>query len=186
MVLRADAVAAALDHCGHEPEEPGRDWPVVCLSPRGRQFTQGTASEWLEARGVTFLCGRYEGVDERVLQHYGIEEVSIGDFILSGGEIAAQALIEATVRLIPRVLGNQASTVEESFSGGLLEHPQFTRPRVWNGRPAPDILYSGHHAEIQEWRRRQAEKVTRVRRPDLWRAYCERRGADPHAGSGGN
>jgi tRNA (guanine37-N1)-methyltransferase len=128
---------------------------------------------------VTLLCGRFEGVDERVIEKYDIEEVSLGDFVLTGGEIAAQALIDATVRLIPRVLGNQASTEEESFSDGLLEHPQYTRPAVWDGREIPDILLSGHHANIQSWRRTMAERLTKERRPDLWRAYCAAHGRDP-------
>jgi tRNA (guanine37-N1)-methyltransferase len=128
---------------------------------------------------MTLLCGRFEGVDERVLQEFGVEEVSLGDFVLTGGEIAAQALIDATVRLIPRVLGNQASTEEESFSSGLLEHPQYTRPAVWKDRAIPEILLSGHHANISDWRRAQAERLTKKRRPDLWRAYCASHGRDP-------
>jgi tRNA (guanine37-N1)-methyltransferase len=128
---------------------------------------------------VTLLCGRFEGVDERVLDARGIEEISIGDFVMTGGEIAAIALIDATVRLIPRVLGNQASTEEESFSEGLLEHPQYTRPTVWQGCAVPDILLSGHHAEIARWRKAEAERLTQERRPDLWRAYLARRDGDP-------
>jgi len=122
---------------------------------------------------------RSEGVDERVLEAWQAEELSLGDFVMTGGEIAAHALIDATVRLIPRVLGNQASTEEESFSGGLLEHPQYTRPTVWQGRAVPDILLSGHHAEIARWREAEAERLTQERRPDLWRAYLERQGRDP-------
>ena len=179
MILRADVVAAALDHCQRGAAKSASGWPVVCLSPRGAPFTQATALGWSRMRGVTLLCGRYEGVDERVIEHYAIKEVSLGDFVLSGGEIAAQALIEATVRLIPRVLGNQASTIAESFSGGLLEHPQYTRPRVWRGRAAPDLLFSGHHSRIRDWRVRKSEEVTRSRRPDLWREYCKKRGIDP-------
>jgi tRNA (guanine37-N1)-methyltransferase len=128
---------------------------------------------------VTLICGRFEGVDERVLQHHGIAEVSLGDFVLTGGEIAAQALIDASVRLIPRVLGNRASVEEESFARGLLEHPQYTKPAVWKGRAIPDILLSGHHGQIASWRQAEAERLTRERRPDLWRAYCEGRGRDP-------
>jgi tRNA (guanine37-N1)-methyltransferase len=121
--------------------------------------------------GVTLLCGRFEGVDQRALDARGVIEVSLGDFVLTGGEIAAQALIDATVRLIPRVLGNQASVEEESFSHGLLEAPHYTRPALWEGRAIPDVLQSGHHAKIADWRREEAERLTKERRPDLWRAY---------------
>ncbi len=172
MVLRADVLGRALDAAA-EGIRPGADWPVIYLSPRGRPFTQQDAHRLARAEGVTLLCGRFEGVDERVLEEYAIEEVSIGDFILTGGEIAAQALIDATVRLLPNVLGNQASTEEESFSDGLLEHPQYTRPATWRGRSIPEILTSGHHGEIAGWRRRMREELTRQRRPDLWRAYLE-------------
>ena len=117
---------------------------------------------------MTLLCGRFEGVDERVLEAYGIEEISLGDFVLTGGEIAAQAMLDATVRLLPGVLGNAASTEEESFSSGLLEYPQYTRPTVWQGREIPAVLMSGHHGEIAKWRKAEAERLTRERRPDLW------------------
>jgi len=126
--------------------------------------------------GITLICGRFEGMDERVIQHYGIHEVSLGDFVLTGGEIAAQALIDATVRLIPGVLGNADSTEEESFSEGLLEHPQYTRPPEWKGHKIPDVLMSGHHGEIAKWRHEQAKEITRTRRPDLWAAYQKRTG----------
>ena len=137
------------------------------------------AQQWAHAPGITLLCGRFEGVDERLIEEYNIQEVSLGDFVLTGGEIAAQALIDATVRLIPRVLGNQASTEEESFSEGLLEHPQYTRPAVWRGRAVPDILLSGHHGKITDWRQAQAERLTKERRPDLWRAYRAVHDRDP-------
>ena len=137
------------------------------------------AERFAACEGLTLLCGRFEGVDQRVLDHHGIEEVSLGDFVLTGGEIAAQALIDATVRLIPRVLGNQASTEEESFSSGLLEHPQYTKPAVWEDRAIPEVLLSGHHAKISDWRREMAERLTRERRPDLWRAYLAKQGGDP-------
>ncbi len=179
MVLRADVVAAALDSAGEGTPPDRARWPVVYLSPRGRPFTQGMAREWARADGITLLCGRFEGVDQRVIDAYGIEEVSLGDFVLTGGEIAAQALIDATVRLIPRVLGNQASTEEESFSDGLLEAPHYTRPAEWNGRAIPEVLQSGHHAMIADWRREMAERLTKERRPDLWRAYCAKHGRDP-------
>lgn len=176
MVLRADVVARALEAAA-EGRPEGR-WPVVYLSPRGRTFTQGMARDWAGARGLTLLCGRFEGVDQRVLDHHGVEEVSLGDFVLTGGEIAAQAVIDATVRLLPGVLGNQASTEEESFSDGLLEHPQYTRPPVWQGREIPPVLLSGNHAEIGKWRRAQAEDLTRTRRPDLWAAHLARGRSD--------
>ena len=178
MVLRADVVAKALDQAA-QGVAPGADWPVIYLSPRGKPFNQRMAQRFAKADGVTLLCGRFEGVDERVIEAYGIEEVSLGDFILTGGEIAAQALIDATVRLIPRVLGNQASTEEESFSDFLLEHPQYTKPARWEGREIPDVLLSGHHGAIDDWRRAMAERLTKERRPDLWRAYCEKHGRDP-------
>jgi len=178
MVLRADVVDAALT-AAREGVPEGADWPVIYLSPRGRPLSQPRVRRLAAGHGVTLLCGRFEGVDQRVLDAHGIEEVSIGDFVLTGGEIAAHALIDATVRLIPRVLGNQASTEEESFSEGLLEHPQYTRPTVWQGRAVPDILLSGHHAEIARWRKAEAERLTQERRPDLWRAYLEKRGGDP-------
>ncbi len=177
MVLRADVVARALEHSGL-PTDRAR-WPVIYLSPRGQPFTQARAAELAQGDGMTLLCGRFEGVDERVIEEYGIEEISLGDFVLTGGEIAAQALIDATVRLIPRVLGNQASAEEESFSGGLLEFPQYTRPTDWNGRAIPEILLSGHHARITDWRKSEAERLTKERRPDLWRAYLQSQGRDP-------
>jgi tRNA (guanine37-N1)-methyltransferase len=178
MVLRADVVAAALDEASEGT--PGRaDWPVIYLSPRGKPFDQAMARRFSTAKGMTLLCGRFEGVDERVLHHYGVEEVSLGDFVLTGGEIAATALLDATVRLIPRVLGNQTSTEEESFSDGLLEFPQFTKPAVWNGLEIPEVLQSGHHGNIADWRQAMAERLTKERRPDLWRAYCASHGRDP-------
>jgi tRNA (guanine37-N1)-methyltransferase len=121
------------------------------------------------------LCGRFEGVDQRVLDHYAVEEVSLGDFVLTGGEIAAQAMIDATVRLLPGVLGNSSSTEEESHSHGLLEHPQYTKPAVWEGREIPPVLTSGHHREIEKWRRMEAEALTKARRPDLWAALQDAR-----------
>ena len=168
MVLRPDVVAAALRHAGMDtPPDPSR-WPVIYLSPRGKPFDQAMARRFASGDGITLLCGRFEGVDQRVLDHHQVEEVSLGDFVLTGGEIAAQALLDATVRLIPGVLGNAASTDEESFSDGLLEHPQYTRPAVWEGREIPAVLQSGNHAEIAKWRRAMAEALTRSRRPDLW------------------
>ncbi len=179
MVLRADVVERALDEAAIGTPADRALWPVIYLSPRGKPFDQATARRLAQAEGVTLLCGRFEGVDERVLDHNQIEEISLGDFVLTGGEIAATALIDATVRLIPRVLGNQASTEEESFSDGLLEHPHYTKPTVWEGRAIPDILLSGHHAKIADWRRGMAERLTKERRPDLWRAYRAAHGMDP-------
>ncbi|MGB0661973.1 MAG: tRNA (guanosine(37)-N1)-methyltransferase TrmD [Mangrovicoccus sp.] len=179
MVLRPDVVSAALREASAGTPQDRMDWPVIYLSPRGRRFDQATARRLAHAKGITLLCGRFEGVDERVLQAHQVEEISLGDFVLTGGEIAAQALIDATVRLIPRVLGNQASIEEESFSDGLLEHPQYTRPSQWNGLAIPDILLSGHHGAIADWRKSMAERLTQERRPDLWRAYCAKHGKDP-------
>ncbi len=171
MVLRADVMGRAIEAAtAHAPA--GR--PLIYLSPRGRPFRQVMAQELARAGGVTLICGRFEGLDERVIEHYGIREVSIGDFVLTGGEIAAQAMIDATVRLLPGVLGNAASTEEESFSSGLLEHPQYTRPAEWQGRSIPSVLLSGDHGRIARWRQEQAEAITRERRPDLWRAWLAR------------
>ena len=165
LVLRADVVGAALDEA-LAGTDPG--WARVYLSPRGRPFDQAMARDWAARPGVVMLAGRFEGVDERVLEAYALEEVSLGDFVLTGGEIAAQAMIDATVRLLPGVLGNAASTEAESFAGGLLEHPHYTQPRAWRGRAIPDVLLSGNHRAIAEWRRAEAERLTRARRPDLW------------------
>lgn len=171
MVLRADVLGAAID-AARETAVPGA--PLIYLSPRGRPMDQALMQRLARAGGVTLICGRFEGVDERVLEHYAIEEVSLGDFVMTGGEIAAQALIDATIRLLPGVLGNAASADEESFSNGLLEHPQYTRPAEWQGRTIPDMLMSGHHGRIAEWRREQAEAITRDRRPDLWETYTRK------------
>lgn len=179
MVLRADVLDRALLAAAEGTPPDRAAWPVIALSPRGRRFDQAAARRLAGCAGVTLACGRFEGIDQRVLDHHAIEEMSLGDFVLTGGEIAAQALIDATVRLIPRVLGNQASTEEESFSAGLLEFPQYTKPAVWNGRAIPEVLLSGHHARIADWRREMAERLTKERRPDLWRAYRAARGGDP-------
>ena len=168
MVIRADVMDAAISAAG-------MDLPVIYLSPRGTPLTQARASELASGPGVTLICGRFEGVDQRVLDAHQIEEISIGDYVLTGGEIAAQVLIDVAVRLIPRVVGNQASLAEESFSDGLLEHPQYTRPAAWEGRDIPDVLTSGNHAAVAAWKVLQAESLTKERRPDLWRDYCERR-----------
>lgn len=165
MVLRPDVVGSAIEQAMRHAH--GR-WPLVYLSPRGQRFDQKMARDWAQSDGITLLCGRFEGVDERVLEHYGVQEVSLGDFVLTGGEIAAQAMIDAAVRLLPGVLGNAASTEEESHSDGLLEHPQYTRPATWKGRAIPEILTSGDHGKIAAWRREMSETLTRTRRPDLW------------------
>ena len=168
MVLRADVVGPALEHA---QQSAHGNWPAFYLSPRGKPMTQSLMKALAAADGVTLLCGRFEGVDERALDHYGVGEVSLGDFVMTGGEIAAQALIDATVRLLPGVLGNEASTDEESFSNGLLEHPQYTRPANWQGRSIPDVLMSGHHGRIADWRKARSAELTRARRPDLWDAF---------------
>ncbi len=175
MVLRADVLGEAIEHA---MAGTAGNWPLIYLSPRGRPMDQALMRRLAGGCGVTLLCGRFEGVDERVLQHYAIEEISLGDFVMTGGEIAAMALIDATVRLLPGVLGNSASTEEESFAHGLLEHPQYTRPAEWKGHPIPDVLMSGHHRRIARWRQEQAERITRERRPDLWQAWLKRRDGD--------
>lgn len=164
MVLRADVVAAAL----RAAPTPG---PLIYASPRGEPFRQSLAQELAGGPGVTILCGRFEGVDQRVLDAFDMREVSIGDYVLTGGELAAQVMIDAAVRLLPGVLGNDASTEEESHAAGLLEHPHYTRPPEWEGRAIPEVLLSGHHGRIEEWRRAQSQALTRARRPDLWDAH---------------
>lgn len=168
MVLRADVLGPAIETA---MARQSSDCPIVYMSPRGKPFDQNMAREWAQGDGVTILCGRFEGVDERVLEHYNIQEVSLGDFVMTGGELAAQAMIDAAVRLLPGVLGNADSAVEESHSNGLLEHPQYTKPADWNGRAVPDVLMSGNHAKIDKWRREMSEALTKERRPDLWAAY---------------
>jgi tRNA (guanine37-N1)-methyltransferase len=164
MVMRADVVAAAIDAAA--ARAPGL--PLVHLSPRGAPLTQARVRALAAGPGAMLLCGRFEGIDERVLEARTIEEISIGDFVLSGGEIAAMALIDACARLLPGVVGAEASLSEESFEQGLLEYPHYTRPRDWEGRAIPEVLLSGDHGRIARWRREQAETVTRARRPDLW------------------
>jgi len=168
MVLRADVIGRAIDHARATAPAAA---PLIHLSPRGAPFTQARAQALAAGPGVTLICGRFEGLDQRVIDHYGVEEISLGDFVLTGGELAAQALIDASVRLLPGVLGNAASTQEESFSDGLLEHPHYTRPAEWKGHAIPPVLLSGNHGEIGKWRRAQAEALTRQRRPDLWQAH---------------
>jgi tRNA (guanine37-N1)-methyltransferase len=167
MVMRADVACAALDAARAE----GATGPAIYLSPRGRTLNQDRVRELAEGPGVTLLCGRFEGLDQRAIDARGLEEVSLGDFVLAGGEIAAMALVEAAVRLRPGVLGAEDSPTEESFSENLLEYPQFTRPQEFEGRPIPDVLSGGNHKEIARWRRAQAESLTQSRRPDLFALY---------------
>jgi tRNA (guanine37-N1)-methyltransferase len=167
MVMRADVLARAVDAVA----PPGDTRPRLLMSPRGALLTQARVEALARGEGAIVLCGRFEGVDERLIEGRQFEEVSIGDYVLSGGEIAALALLDACVRLIPGVMGKEASGAEESFAAGLLEYPQFTRPQVWEGRPIPDVLTSGDHAKVAAWRRSEAEKLTRARRSDLWAAY---------------
>lgn len=176
MVLRADVLDKALTEAATGTNPDRLKWPVIYLSPRGRPFDQSMARRFAACEGLTMICGRFEGIDQRVIDHHQIAEVSLGDFVLTGGEIAAQAMLDATVRLLPNVLGNQASTEEESFSDGLLEHPHYTKPAEWNGLAIPQVLQSGHHAEIAKWRKAQAEELTKLRRPDLWQAFVRRKG----------
>jgi tRNA (guanine37-N1)-methyltransferase len=165
MVMRADVLGAAIDHA--RQHAPGL--PLIYLSPRGEPLTQAMAREFSRGPGLMLLAGRFEGVDERVIERRDAREISIGDYVLSGGELAAMVLIDACVRLLPGVVGEAASLAEESFEQGLLEYPQYTRPRVWEGAEIPDVLLSGDHQRILDWRRSQAEAITRKRRPDLWK-----------------
>lgn len=166
MVLRSDVVAMALDHARAGTGDEAR--PAIYLSPRGRPLTADLAKDLADGPGAILLAGRFEGVDQRVIEARGLIEVSIGDYVLSGGELAAMVLIDACVRLLPGVIGTDISLTEESFEDNLLEYPQYTRPREWEGREIPDVLLSGDHARIAQWRRRQAEALTEQRRPDLW------------------
>src|SRR5215218_3243546 len=163
MVLRADVLAAAID-----ATDDGESRPRLLMSPRGRPLTQSRVVEFAAGPGPLIVCGRFEGVDERVIAARGLEEVSIGDYVLSGGEVAAMVLVDACVRLLPGVMGKSSSGAEESFSEGLLEYPQYTRPQEFEGRQIPEILVSGDHARVAAWRQAEAEALTRARRPDLW------------------
>jgi tRNA (guanine37-N1)-methyltransferase len=168
MVMRADVLAAAIDSV------PPIGRPRLLMSPRGAPLTQERIAELAKGQGAIIVCGRFEGVDDRVIQARGLEEVSLGDYVLSGGELAAMTLIDACVRLLPGVVGQSASTVEESFAAGLLEYPQYTRPPVFEGLPIPEVLLSGDHGKVAQWRRAEAERLTRERRPDLWGVYSRR------------
>jgi len=169
MVLRPDIVDAAVAAVAD-----GR--PILCLTPRGTPFTQQTAAGLAAGPGAILLAGRYEGIDQRVIEARGMTEISIGDYVLSGGELPALVVLDACVRLLPGVMGAADSAAEESFTAGLLEYPHYTRPATWQGRAVPEVLLSGHHAEVAAWRRAEAERVTRLRRPDLW----ARHQSDPH------
>ena len=167
MVLKPEVLDRALksvvDHNG----------PRIYLSPRGRKFDQSFAKDLSKEKGVVFICGRYEGVDERFLTHNDIQEVSVGDYVLSGGEIGAQLIMDATIRLLPNVIGNSKGLVEESFEGDLLEYPLYTQPRVWNGIEVPEVLLSGDHKKIETWKIKMSEKITKLKRPDLWSKYIK-------------
>ncbi|HWD49213.1 MAG TPA: tRNA (guanosine(37)-N1)-methyltransferase TrmD [Rhizomicrobium sp.] len=167
MVMRADVACAAVDAA----RAKDMDLPVIYLSPRGSPLKQSRVQELAKGRGAILLCGRFEGLDQRAIEARRMEEISLGDFVLAGGEIAAMALIEAAVRLIPGVLGAEASPEDESFSHGLLEYPQFTRPQTFEGRDVPSVLTNGNHKEINKWRQGEAERLTRERRPDLWALF---------------
>ncbi len=161
MVLRPDVAARAIDSV------PRNGRPLIYLSPRGEQLNQSMARKWAAGPGLILFCGRFEGMDERVIEARGMQEVAVGEAVLAGGEAAALVVLEACVRLLPGVLGNEASVIEESFSAGLLEHPHYTRPREWEGRSIPEVLTSGDHAKVEAWRRAESERITAARRPDL-------------------
>jgi len=165
MLLKADVLAKSLDQNINEGEK------VIYLSPKGKKFDQTYAQQLSNEKSVSFICGHFEGVDERVLSTRNIEEISIGDYILSGGETAAFVVIDSILRLLPGVLGNENSRIDESFENGLLEYPQYTKPQIWEEKSVPEVLLSGDHSKIKDWRLSQSEAITRVRRPDLWQKY---------------
>jgi tRNA (guanine37-N1)-methyltransferase len=165
MLLKADVLARSLDQNINEGEK------VIYLSPKGKKFDQTYAQQLSNEKSVSFICGHFEGVDERVLSTRNIEEISIGDYILSGGETAAFVVIDSILRLLPGVLGNENSRIDESFENGLLEYPQYTKPQIWEEKSVPEVLLSGDHSKIKDWRLSQSEAITRVRRPDLWQKY---------------
>ena len=168
LVLRADVIEPALEKSiSNFPK--GR--PLIYMSPRGKPFEQKHAKKWASGPGLVILCGRFEGIDERILESYDIEEISLGDFVMTGGEIAAQAIIDTTVRLLPGVLGNPESIVDESHTSGLLEYPHYTKPSEWKNKKIPETLLSGHHENIAKWRLNQAKATTKKNRPDLWKAW---------------
>ncbi|NQV82288.1 MAG: tRNA (guanosine(37)-N1)-methyltransferase TrmD [Rhodospirillales bacterium] len=168
MVLRPDVVSAAIEAA----TALAKDLPLIYLTPRGRSLNQARVKELAKGPGAVLLCGRFEGLDERVVQAHAVEEVSLGDYVLSGGEVAAIAVVDACVRLLDGIIGTPESLAEESFETGLLEYPQYTRPQEWKGRTVPDVLVSGHHEKVRAWRKEQSEAITRERRPDLWARYA--------------
>ena len=170
MVLKPDIADAAIESVVSSNTALD-DRPLIYLTPRGKPLTQNRVRELASGSGLIVFCGRFEGLDQRVIDARQMEEISVGDFVLAGGEVAAQAMIEACVRLLPSVLGSDSSTEEESFEDGLLEYPLYTRPRDWNGRDIPEVLLSGDHVAIARWRKAEQEKITKARRPDLWDAY---------------
>ena len=165
MVLKPDVVAKALD------QNLKNDEKVIYLTPKGKTFDQNTAKNFLKNKKINILCGHFEGIDQRVIDSRGIEEISIGDFILSGGETAAYVILDSILRLVPGVLGNENSNKDESFENGLLEYPQYTKPQIWEKTTVPEVLLSGDHSKIKDWRLSQSEAITRIRRPDLWQKY---------------
>lgn len=167
MIMKPDVVDAAL-------KSFYKSGPIYYLSPRGDVFRQQTAHEWAKLNEITFLCGRFEGIDQRILEKWQIKEISVGDFVLSGGEPALLTMLDAVVRLLPSVMGNETSQYDESFENGLLEYPQYTKPQNWEGYQVPEVLVSGHHAKIKEWRLAQSLALTKARRPDLWEKYPDR------------
>ncbi len=173
MVLKPDVAARAIDSVARKLSDESEPRPLIYLTPRGRPLTQNRVRELAKGAGVIVFCGRFEGLDERVIKARNMEEISIGDFVLAGGEVAAQALIEACVRLLPGVLGDHASLEEESFETGLLEYPLYAAPRIWEGQEIPEVLLSGHHERIAQWRQDEMEKITKERRPDMWADYIK-------------
>ena len=171
MVLRADVLASAIDRTREKAPEQLSDRPLIYMSPRGKPLTQQRAHELSSGAGAMILCGRFEGVDQRLLEARNIEEISIGDYVLSGGEIAAMVLIDSVVRLLPGVIGSTESLSSESHENGLLEYPQYTKPRSWEARDIPEILLSGDHGKIEKWRQQQAQELTKTRRPDMWARF---------------
>ena len=165
MVLKPDVVAKALDQNLKKNEK------IIYLTPKGKTFDQNKAKKFLNEKKINILCGHFEGIDQRVIESRGIEEISIGDYILSGGETAAYVILDSILRLVPGVLGNENSYKDESFENGLLEYPQYTKPQIWEKTPVPEVLLSGDHSKIKDWRLSQSEAITRIRRPDLWQKY---------------
>ena len=168
MVMRPDILDAALHASAHSPASA---CPLYVLSPRGEAFSHSLATKLASGPGIRLICGRFEGIDQRVLDKWQVKELSLGDFVLTGGELAAMTILDSTVRLLPGIIGDHHSLLDESFANGLLEYPHYTRPALWEGRAVPAVLQSGHHADIARWRLEQAEKLTKDRRPDLWQEY---------------